>query len=226
MISRLPALRRYFSTINAKRLVVLFFLLLLVAYIQLTLGIAYYPALLSQQFAEPEKIKADAAIVLGASVWKDKPSPVFAERIKHGIQLYKNGQVPYLIFTGGLSEGDSLSESAAARQYAIAEGVPAAQILIEEVSTNTWQNLVQACKLMQEHKLQKVLVVSDPLHMKRAMTMASDLHLPATSAATPTSRYVSWRAKSQSVLYEGFYYLKYKLAGEVLVSCHASKDGK
>ena len=226
MISRLPALRRYLSTINAKRLVVFLALLLLAAYIQVLLSIAYYPALLSQQFAEPQNIKADAAIVLGAAVWKDKPSPVFAERIKHGIQLYKNGQVPYLIFTGGLSAGDSLSESAAARQYAMAEGVPAAQILIEESSTNTWQNLVQACQLMQEHKLQKVLIVSDPLHMKRAMTMADDLRIHAISAATPTSRYVSWRSKSQSVLYEGFYYLKYKLATEVPDPCHASKSEK
>ncbi|MFZ3000414.1 MAG: YdcF family protein [Undibacterium umbellatum] len=211
MISRLPALRRYFSTINAKRLVVFLVLLLLAAYIQVLLSIAYYPALLSQKFAEPGKIKADAAIVLGASVWKDKPSPVFAERIKHGIQLYKNGQVPYLIFTGGLSAGDSLSESAAARQYAMAEGVPAAQILIEETSTNTWQNLAQSCRLMQEHKLHKVLIVSDPLHMKRAMSMADDLRIHAISAATPTSRYVSWRSKSQALLYESFFYVKYKL---------------
>ena len=33
---------------------------------------------------------ADAAIILGAAVWGDKPSPVFEERIKHGIWLYKS----------------------------------------------------------------------------------------------------------------------------------------
>lgn len=223
MISRLPGLRRYFSTISIMRLILWMVFLLLAGFILVVLNIASYPALLSQQFAEPENIKADAAIVLGASVWKDKPSPVFAERIKHGIQLYKTGHVSYLIFTGGLSEGDSLSESAAARQYAIAEGVPATQILIEEASTNTWQNLVQACQLMQENKLQKVLIVSDPLHMKRAMTMANDLHINAISAATPTSRYVSWRSKSQALLYESFFYVKYKLLDETENSCEAKK---
>lgn len=32
-----------------------------------------------------EKQEADTAIVLGAGVWKDMPSPVFRERIRHGI---------------------------------------------------------------------------------------------------------------------------------------------
>lgn len=35
-------------------------------------------------------IKADAAIVLGAAVWGEEPSPVFRERINHAINLYKN----------------------------------------------------------------------------------------------------------------------------------------
>ncbi len=32
---------------------------------------------------------ADAAIVLGAAVWNDQPSPVFRERINHAIALYR-----------------------------------------------------------------------------------------------------------------------------------------
>ena len=35
-----------------------------------------------------EEATADAAIVLGAAVWGGDPSPVFAERIRHAIELY------------------------------------------------------------------------------------------------------------------------------------------
>ena len=35
----------------------------------------------------------DAAIVLGAAVWNGRPSPVFEERIKHTIDLYRTEQV-------------------------------------------------------------------------------------------------------------------------------------
>ncbi|WP_423005785.1 YdcF family protein [Undibacterium sp. JH2W] len=197
--------------------------MLLAGYLAVMWSIAAYPALLSQQFAATEKTKADAAIILGASVWKDKPSPVFVERINYGIQLYQSGQVTHLIFTGGLSKGDTLSEAAAARQYAIAAGVPASQILIEEVSKNTYQNLQQACKLMQVNQFKSSMVVSDPLHMKRAMSMAQDLHLHATSAATPTSLYVGWSAKGQFLLYESLFYVKYKLLGEAENSCMSKK---
>lgn len=211
-----PGLRRLF---RLKYILLLALIIALAGFIQVMLSVALYPAMLAQQSAIPEKIKADAAIVLGASVWKDRPSPVFAERIKHGIHLYKNGQVQYLIFTGGLSEGDTLSESAAARQYAIAEGIPAEKILTEELSKNTHQNLMQACKHMSAHQLQKVMLVSDPLHMKRAMTMANELQLHAVSAATPTSRYISWRAKAKSLLYESFFYVKHQLLREEDHAC-------
>ncbi|MFZ6731737.1 YdcF family protein [Undibacterium sp. Ji42W] len=211
-----PGLRRYF---RIKYILLLVLIIALVGFIQIVLSIALYPAMLAQQSAMPEKIKADAAIILGASVWKDRPSPVFAERIKHGIHLYKNGQVQYLIFTGGLSEGDTLSESTAARQYAIAGGIPAEKILTEEASKNTHQNLVQACKLMRGHQIQNVMLVSDPLHMKRAMAMANALQLHAISSATPTSRYMGWRSKAKSLLYESFFYVKHELFPELEHAC-------
>lgn len=44
---------------------------------------------------------ADAAIVLGAAVWGTQVSPVFQERINHGIDLYQNHKIKKLIFTGG-----------------------------------------------------------------------------------------------------------------------------
>ena len=42
---------------------------------------------------------ADAAVVLGAAVWGAEVSPVFRERINHGIDLYRKGKVRKLIFT-------------------------------------------------------------------------------------------------------------------------------
>jgi vancomycin permeability regulator SanA len=58
---------------------------------------------------------ADAAIVLGAAVYTDSPSPVFEERIRHGVALYKAGRVRLLVMTGGRDPGDRLSEAEAAR---------------------------------------------------------------------------------------------------------------
>jgi len=115
--------------------------------------------------------------------------------------------VDYLILTGGRGDGDAEAESAVARRYAIAAGVPAERILTESTSTITAENLAEACGLMRQQGLHDALVVSDPLHMKRAMTLAQDIGITAYAAATPTSRYRSWNTKARSLAYETFFYL-------------------
>ncbi|MEM9775669.1 MAG: YdcF family protein, partial [Chloroflexota bacterium] len=154
---------------------------------------------------------ADAAIVLGAAVINGEPSPVFEQRILHGIELYQTGRVQKLIFTGGIGADDTLAESEMGRAVAIASGVPAADILIETDSRVTQQNLLEACTLMQKDGLQNALIVSDPLHMKRSMAIAHGIGLEAQSSPTPTSAYKTWRSKLPSLAYETFFLLIHNL---------------
>jgi uncharacterized SAM-binding protein YcdF (DUF218 family) len=149
---------------------------------------------------------ADAAVVMGATVFRNRPSPVFRERINHAINLYHQGMVQYLIFTGGLAGNDELAESEAARDYAIAQGVPASQILIETTSDNTCLNLIEAKRLMEENDLDQALIVSDPLHMKRTMWLAETIGLDAFSSPTPTSRYQSFDRKAGFLVREVYAY--------------------
>jgi vancomycin permeability regulator SanA len=69
---------------------------------------------------------ADAAIVLGAAAWGNKPSPVYRERINEAIALYKAGRVRYLVFTGGTPAPGYPAEGEVGRKFAIEHGVPAA----------------------------------------------------------------------------------------------------
>ena len=70
-----------------------------------------------QDFTQP----ADAAIVLGAGVFRGRPSPVLRARIDHAIGLYNSGTVDKIIFTGGIGRNDSLSEAEVSANYAIAK---------------------------------------------------------------------------------------------------------
>ncbi len=154
-----------------------------------------------------DNAKADTAIVLGASVWNDKPSPVFEERIKHAINLKRNSRVRYLVFTGGVGDGEKFAESEVAKKYAIANGVPAGTIFMEVTSRTTVENLVETKKIMDANQLDSALVVSDPLHMKRAMAIAEDLGVSAYPSPTPSSRYKSWKTKSELLAREIYYYV-------------------
>jgi uncharacterized SAM-binding protein YcdF (DUF218 family) len=156
-------------------------------------------------------VKADAAIVLGAAVWSTDVSPVFRERINHALDLYRRGKVRKLIFTGGQGNKTEPTEAAAARAYAIENGIPANDILVEESSHTTFENVVNAKQLADAHGFRKVLVVSDPLHMKRAVTMARDIGLEAYPSPTPTTRYQGWRSQVGSLAHETYYYTGYLL---------------
>jgi uncharacterized SAM-binding protein YcdF (DUF218 family) len=155
---------------------------------------------------------ADAAVVLGAAVWGTEVSPVFRERINHGIDLYRKGRVRKLIFTGGRGNGGEPTESAAARRYAMRAGVPASDILIEEESHNTYENILHAKRLADARGVRRVLIVSDPLHMKRAVAMASDVGLVAEPSPTPSTRYRGLRSQAGLLASETYFYIGYLLS--------------
>ncbi|MFN2511246.1 MAG: YdcF family protein [Pyrinomonadaceae bacterium] len=154
-------------------------------------------------------MKGDAAIVLGAAVWSDEVSPVFRERINHAIELYRSGKVRKIIFTGGQGNKDELTEAAAARRYAIENGIPEKDILVEQRSHTTYENVVNAKQLADANGLRKVLIVSDPMHLKRAVAMARDIGLEAYPSPTPTTRYQGWRSRMGSLTHETYYYIGY-----------------
>ena len=157
---------------------------------------------------------SDCAIVLGAAAYGSKPSPVFAERINHAVALYQSGTVKCLLFTGGSVIEADQSESVVARSHAIAAGVPADAIFIESQSRTTAQNLAQAKGVMKEHGLKTAVIVSDPLHLKRAASMAADLSIDAVTSPTPTSRYRTWKVKAGFLIREVFYLHGYWITGK------------
>lgn len=160
-----------------------------------------------------DAVKSDCIIVLGAAVEENNPSPVFAERIRHGIHLYETGYAPKIIFTGGYGEFQKYSESGIAAFVAAQRGVSANDILTEEKSRTTRQNLSEAAHIMKTHNLKSAIIVSDPLHMKRAMMMADDLGMETVSSPTPTTRYRSLRTKLGFLVRELYFVHHYVLSG-------------
>ncbi|MBX3058794.1 MAG: YdcF family protein [Anaerolineae bacterium] len=154
---------------------------------------------------------ADAAIVLGAAVYGERPSPIFRERINHAIRLYQEGHVQHIIFTGGVGHRDELAEAEVGRNYALARGVPATAVLIEITSTNTQENLANAQIVAAENGLTSFLIVSTPYHMRRALAIADDLGMAAYSSPTRTIRWISPLTQTLSFTREVAAYTAYRL---------------
>lgn len=150
--------------------------------------------------------EADAIVVLGAAAYDARPSPVLEERLRHALDLYRQGYADTLIFTGGYGRGARFSESQVARRYALKQGIDARAMLIESESRTTYGNLVQARRLMREHRLRRVIVVSDPLHMARALRLSRRLGIDALGSSTPSTRFRSFHTRWRFLAREVYFF--------------------
>src|SRR4029453_2497475 len=96
-------------------------------------------------------------------------------------------------------EGDRFTEGGSGARWALARGVPEGAILTEERSRTTYQNLAGAKRLLERRDpgggRHRIVVVSDPFHMFRAVRQAADLGMDAYPSPTRTSPLSASRLK-------------------------------
>lgn len=137
---------------------------------------------------------AHAIVVLGAAQYDGRPSPVLRARVDHAIQLWRRGLAPTLIVTGGRGQGDTTTEAAVERRYAIAHGVPDSAILLEPESRSTSESLRNVSAMLTKNR-RDVILVSDPFHMLRLSILARRFGLRPRTSPTTTSPISANRAE-------------------------------
>lgn len=164
---------------------VLIFVLCLVAVLLSVIGFTVIQVVRYSYIQNDQK--ADAIIVLGAAEYAGKPSPVFAARLDHAYDLYKNGTAGVIITTGGSQPGEPYSEGTAGKKYLEKKGVLAEAVFADVDSDNTKQNLMRAKEIADAQNLHSFILVSDPFHMYRSKITAEDLGMSVTTSPTRTS---------------------------------------
>lgn len=130
---------------------------------------------------------SDAIVVLGAAQYDGTPSPAFAARLDHAVDLYEQGIAPLVVVTGGNQPGDRFTEAAVGADYLIARGVPDAAILRETTSRNSWESLQASARFLFPRGVKKVVLVSDPFHSLRIRLTAEEIGFDAVTSPTQTS---------------------------------------
>jgi len=152
------------------------------------LAVGYTSYRIWDQGGRDEARKADAIVVLGAAQYNGTPSPLFEARLDHAVRLYKDGIAPVFIVTGGKGRPrDTTTEAEAARDYAIAQGVPASKILVEDQSRTTLEQLTTVGQMLRDSGLRSAVIVSDRTHMLRSLRIARDQGIEAYGSPTTTS---------------------------------------
>lgn len=156
-----------------------------------------------------ETRRADCVIVLGAGTWEGEVSPVFEERLRHAEKLRREGYAQKIILTGGLDSRNTITDAEAARRWTEKEGIPSPDVFMEDRSRYTHENFLYAKEIMEREGFRTALVVSDPLHMKRAMLCARDFGVEAYASPTGTSMYRSAGTKLRFLVRETGCYVLY-----------------
>ena len=111
--------------------------------------------------------KADVAVVFGARVYANgKASDALADRVRTGVQLYRDGMVPKLLFSGGPGDGP-VHETDAMKALALRMGVPEQDILVDADGVNTRATVQNTEKIFPTLRASRVLAVSHFYHLPR-----------------------------------------------------------
>jgi uncharacterized SAM-binding protein YcdF (DUF218 family) len=118
----------------------------------------------------PERKPADAIVVLAASLLAGGSlSDESMRRAIAGIELYKQGLAPLLVFSGrGRRDEPQPTEAEQRSLLAQAVGMPVDVILKEETANTTREEAVRISRLLVHRGLRKILLVTDSLHLRRA----------------------------------------------------------
>jgi SanA protein len=122
------------------------------------------------------------AIVFGAQVLPDgRLSNALAFRVDAAVALYRAGKVETLLMTGD-NRASNYDEPAAMRDYAMARGVPAGAIVLDDAGLRTYDSCYRAHEVFGVRADEAILVTQE-YHLPRALYTCGNLDVRAIGFA-------------------------------------------
>ncbi|WP_449538359.1 YdcF family protein [Ferdinandcohnia sp. Marseille-Q9671] len=114
---------------------------------------------------EDDYANGDCILVVGSS-------KAVQYRLPKAVELYKQSRASKLLLSGGVQwEGSDFSEADSMKREAISLGIPEKDILIEDQSLHTLENVLASLFVLNRefhlYKIKRILVVTTSYHMKR-----------------------------------------------------------
>ena len=124
---------------------------------------AFHPLLLDQMakflVVKDRLEKADVILVLAGDG--------NGERVREGVQLYRQDYAKYMLMSGGPLAW-KLTSAQWMKKQAVESGVPEKAILMEDKSRSTIENAEFSLPVVKDHGFQTVILVTSPQHTLRA----------------------------------------------------------
>ena len=166
------------------------------------ISVAAFWAVLVQRIDHADKATASVApqviLVLGSGTPQGQPSPALRARLDKAYEVARAHPAAWVVVSGGVDFGETLSEGQVMGNYLRAQGLDARRILQEESSTSTELNLRYSLPLLQAQGLgadATVAVVTSDFHTLRAQRIARKVGYTHTiPVPAPTPLYIRYNA--------------------------------
>ena len=165
---------------------------------------------------------ADVIVVLGAAQLDGRPGGALEARLIEAKRIFDLGLAPSIITVGAGAPGDRTTEAASGKAWLRAHGVPAKKVTAVEEGRDTLVSTKAYVELMKKRMVSDVIIVTDPFHCQRAMTMANDQGVISTCSPVQTGPNTISQSGYKYLLREAGAYLVYITIGRrgVQVSDH------
>jgi uncharacterized SAM-binding protein YcdF (DUF218 family) len=158
--------------------------------------------------------EADVIVVLGAAQLNGKPGEALEARLVEAKRIYELGYAPLIITVGAGAPGDRTTEAASGKYWLRMNGVPAKDIIAIEEGRDTLVSTKAFASIMKKRYVSDVIIVTDPYHCKRAMSMADDQGVVSTCSPVQTGPNTLAKSGYKYLLREASAYLAYITVGK------------
>lgn len=121
-------------------------------------------------------------LVFGASVRRDGSlSPILQDRVDGAVSLHRHGRVDKLLMTGD-NGSRNYDEVTAMKRYAVAQGVPERDVVLDYAGFNTYDSCYRAKEIF---GVQEAVLVTQRFHQARAVYTCRSLGINAFGLDLP-----------------------------------------
>ena len=130
---------------------------------------------------EAAKLKdVDCIMVLGCGVRGDSPTPLLADRLQRGVEVFELDAAPKILMSGDHGQED-YDEVNVMKQYALDAGISETDIFMDHAGFSTYESMYRAKEIF---GIDKMIIVTQDYHLSRAVYIANKLGIEAYGVAS------------------------------------------
>ena len=158
--------------------------------------------------------QADVIVVLGTAQLNGKPGDALEARLVEAKRIFELGYAPAIITVGAGAPGDRTTEAASGKYWLRTQGIPSRKITAVEEGRDTLTSTKAYAVVMKKRYVSDVIIVTDPFHCARAITMANDQGVLATCSPVQTGPNTLDNSGYRYLIREAAAYLAYITVGK------------